>query len=122
MLDKAAGAGKRNREKGKWMRLPEENTVPKAIRVEIYDQTYHVRGELDEKYVGELARFVDQKMRDVAEATRTVDSLRVAVLAALNIADELHALRAQHAELQGTLHDRAERCLSLVEQALKQSA
>lgn len=96
--------------------------MAKAVRVEIYDQTYHVRGDLDETYVKQLARFVDERMRTVAEATRTVDSLRVAVLAALNVADELHALRQRHAELETNLRQRAERCLTLVEQALKQSA
>ena len=94
----------------------------KTIRVEIYDQAYHIRGELEEKYVHELARFVDRKMRDVAEATRTVDSLRVAVLAALNVADELHALRQRQQEVEGPLRERTERCLALVEQALKQQA
>ena len=96
--------------------------MAKTVKVEIYDQTYHIRGELEEAYVTELARYVDTKMREVSEATRTVDSLRVAVLAALNIADELHALRQRQGELEGPLHKRAERCLSLVEQALKQSA
>jgi cell division protein ZapA len=93
--------------------------MPKAVRVEIYDQSYQIRGDLDEAYVAELARTVDTKMRAVAEATRTVDSLRVAVLAALNLADELHSLRARQAELEGSLRDRAERCLFLVDQALK---
>jgi cell division protein ZapA len=93
--------------------------VPKTIRIEVYDQSYNVRGDLDEAYVKELARFVDERMRNVAEATRTVDSLRVAVLAALNIADELHSLRQRHAELESGLRQRAERCLTLVEQALK---
>ena len=92
------------------------------MKVEIYDQTYHIRGELDEAYVSELAQYVDTKMRTVAEATRTIDSLRVAVLAALNIADELHTLRRQHAELEESLRARTERALSLVDQALKQSA
>jgi cell division protein ZapA len=92
--------------------------VAKTVKVEIYDQSYHIRGELDEDYVAELAAFVDARMRSVAEATRTVDSLRVAVLAALNIADELHALREQ----QGPLRKRAERCLALVEQTLRDSA
>jgi len=94
----------------------------KSVRVEIYDQSYHIKGDLEEKYVQELAGFVDQRMRDVAEATRTVDTLRVAVLAALNIADELHALRGRQAEVEGALRERTDRCLSLVEQALKQSA
>ena len=96
--------------------------MAKTIRIEIYDQSYNLRGDLEEAYVKELARFVDEKMRNVAEATRTVDSLRVAVLAALNIADELHALRNRQQELETSLHERAERCLTLVEQALKQSA
>lgn len=96
--------------------------MPKTIKVEIYDQAYHVRGELDEKYVADLARFVDRRMREVAEATHTVDSLRVAVLAALNIADELQTLRQRQQEVEGSVRERAERCLTLVEQALKQSA
>ena len=91
----------------------------KTIKVEIYDQFYNLRGDLDEDYVKELARYIDEKMRTVAEATRTVDSMRVAVLAALNIADELHALRARHGELESDLRARTERCLTLVEQALK---
>lgn len=93
--------------------------MPKSVRVEIYDQSYHIRGELDEAYVAELARTVDSKMRSVAEATHTVDSLRVAVLAALNLADELHSLRARQSELEGSLRDRTERCLFLLDQALK---
>ena len=96
--------------------------MAKTVKVEIYDQTYHIRGELDEDYVAELAQFVDGKMRSVAEATRTVDSLRVAVLAALNIADELHAARGQQREIEGPLRKRTERCLALVEQALRDSA
>lgn len=95
--------------------------MPKPIKVEIYDQSYNIGGELDEAYVGELARYVDAKMRAVAEATKTVDSLKVAVLAALAIADELHALRQEQQESQGELRKRAERCLNLVERALTQS-
>ena len=53
---------------------------------------------------------------------RPVDSLRVAVLAALAIADELHTLRQGQGEIEHTLRERAQRCLTLVERALKQSA
>jgi cell division protein ZapA len=58
------------------------------VTVEIYDQTYHLSGQ-DVAHVRELAECVDAKMRAVAAQGRTVDSLRVAVLAALNLADEL---------------------------------
>jgi cell division protein ZapA len=94
----------------------------KSVSVEIFNQSYNVRGDLDEAYVAELGRYVDGKMRSVASATRTVDSLRIAVLAALNIADELHALRQQHAASSDDLRFRAERCLHLVDSALKDSA
>jgi cell division protein ZapA len=58
------------------------------VTVEIYDQTYHLSG-YDARHIRELAARVDSKMRAVAAQGRTVDSLRVAVLAALNLADEL---------------------------------
>jgi len=58
------------------------------ITVEIYDQTYHLAGD-NPDHIRELAARVDAKMRAVAAQGRTVDSLRVAVLAALNLADEL---------------------------------
>ncbi|HEX3987608.1 MAG TPA: cell division protein ZapA [Acidobacteriaceae bacterium] len=66
-----------------------------AITVEIYDQTYRLRGS-DQAYVERLAALVDGKMRAVAAGGRTVDSLRVAVLAALNMADELTRLEERY--------------------------
>ncbi len=58
------------------------------VTVEIYDQLYHLSGQ-DTEHIRQLAAKVDSKMRAVAAQGRTVDSLRVAVLAALNLADEL---------------------------------
>ncbi|MGO9086868.1 MAG: cell division protein ZapA [Candidatus Sulfotelmatobacter sp.] len=63
-----------------------------AVRVEIFDQAYNLRGS-DPEYILKLAEYVDSKMRAVAEATNTIDTARLAVLAALNIADEYHLLR-----------------------------
>ncbi len=62
--------------------------TPGYTTVSIYDQTYHLRGQ-DPNHIRQLADLVDSKMRAVASQGRTVDSLRVAVLAALNLADEL---------------------------------
>ncbi len=92
------------------------------MKIEIYDQVYNVQADGDEAYVKELASFVDGKMRSVAEATHTVDSLRVAVLAALNIADEFFTLRQRQEQLEGPLRKRVERCVSLVEKALERSS
>jgi cell division protein ZapA len=66
-----------------------------SVRVEIYDQSYHLRGS-DAEYIQRVAEYVDMKMRAVAEQTRTVDSLRLAVLAALNIADEFFVLKKKY--------------------------
>jgi len=58
------------------------------VTVEIYDQVYHLSGQ-DPQHIRALAARVDEKMRAVAAQSHTADSLRVAVLAALNFADEL---------------------------------
>ncbi|MGA9304159.1 MAG: cell division protein ZapA [Candidatus Sulfotelmatobacter sp.] len=63
-----------------------------GVRVEIFDQAYNLRGS-DPQYILKLAEYVDSKMRAVAEATNTIDTVRLAVLAALNIADEYHLLK-----------------------------
>ena len=82
--------------------LPPEPAPPEAVAVDIYDQVYHLRGT-DPAYIEHLARTVDAKMRAVSAHGGTVDSLRVAVLAALNIADELASLRQRYDSLAGTL-------------------
>jgi cell division protein ZapA len=74
--------------------------------VEIYDQVYNLRG-VDAEYIIRLAEFVDGKMRNVAEQTSTVDSLRLAVLAALNIADEYHVLKKKYDLLAAEYRQRA---------------
>jgi len=73
-----------------------------AVSVDIYDQVYHLRGT-DAEYIERLAALVDSKMRAVAAHGGTVDSLRVAVLAGLNIADELLSLRARYDTLAGSV-------------------
>jgi len=92
------------------------------VKIEIYGQAYNVQADENEAYLKELAAYVDAKMRTVAEATRTVDSVRVAVLAALNIADELHTIRRRQDALDGPLQKRVEKCVAMVEKALEQSA
>jgi cell division protein ZapA len=79
-----------------------QQAASQAVAVEIYDQIYHLRG-IDPAYIEQLARVVDAKMRAVSAHGNTVDSLRVAVLAALNIADELETLRQRNEVLAGSL-------------------
>jgi len=69
-----------------------KSTGENSVRVEIFDQAYNLRGS-DPEYILKLAEYVDAKMRAVSEQTHTVDTARLAVLAALNIADEYHLLK-----------------------------
>jgi cell division protein ZapA len=73
-----------------------------VVVVDIYDQIYQLRGS-DPEYIERLASVVDSKMRAVSAHGATVDSLRVAVLAALNIADEMLALRSRYEALAATV-------------------
>jgi cell division protein ZapA len=92
------------------------------VKVQIFGQSYTVGGDLDEAYVQQLARYVDEKMNAVGAATQAVDSVKVAVLAALAIADELYSLRQQKSARDDSLRESAKHCLTLLERALKQTA
>ena len=69
-----------------------KDSARNSVRVEIFDQAYNLRGT-DPDYIVKLAEYVDGKMRAVEAQTQTVDTARLAVLAALNIADEYHMLQ-----------------------------
>ena len=91
-------------------------------KVENFGQVYSIQGELDAAYMQKLAKYVDEKMHVIARGTATVDTQKVAVLAALSIADELHSSQREIGEREEMLKEQAERCLTLVERALKQTA
>jgi cell division protein ZapA len=76
--------------------------------VEIFGATYPVRGEGDPDYLTELARFVDSRMRDVASQVATVDPMKIAILAALNIADEFSRYRKQRESATGSWIEKTE--------------
>src|SRR5881396_3093252 len=84
-----------------------ESTGTPTIRVEIYDQIYNIRSDGDSEYIKLLAEFVDSRMREIASGTLTVDSLKVAILAALHIADELHRLKNMHEQADSQLAARS---------------
>ncbi|HEY0342926.1 MAG TPA: cell division protein ZapA [Steroidobacteraceae bacterium] len=90
------------------------------VTVEIYDQVYHLSGQ-DAEHIRELAARVDAKMRAVSLQGRTVDSLRVAVLAALNLADELsQALGSDGLAEAQPGHARAESLRYLLDEVLEE--
>jgi cell division protein ZapA len=96
---------------------PSEGTP--TIRVEIYNQTYNIRSDGDSDYVMGLAEFVDRRMREISSGTLTVDSLKVAILAALHVADELHRLKRLHEQADQQLATRSAECAEMLDRVLK---
>lgn len=91
------------------------------VKVDIFHQTYPIQGDLDEEYIRKIAAYVDEKMKNISELAHTVDTQKVAVLAAIAIADELHRVREERGEREEILKEQAERCLTLVERALRKT-
>jgi cell division protein ZapA len=89
------------------------------VRVEIYNQTYNIRGDGNSEYIIQLADYVDRRMREVASATLTVDSLKVAILAALYIADELHQLKKRYEQMDAQVSQKTTEYGDLIDQILK---
>ena len=93
----------------------------RVISVEIHGQRYPIRSSLEQEYVARLAAYVDEKVRAAADATPSGDSLRFAVLAALNIADELFRCREANRNRDGVLAERAGELERLLDRVLMAS-
>jgi cell division protein ZapA len=93
-------------------------STSRVVHVDIHGQRYSVRSELDPQYIGELAVFLDDRMQAAARELASADPLRVAILAALNIADELSRATRNAAGAGGELLARAAEIEQLVDAVL----
>jgi cell division protein ZapA len=91
---------------------------PQVVSVEIRGQRYPIRSTLDAQYVNGLATYVDEKMRAASDSTPSSDVLRLAVVAALNIADELFRCQESQQARRGALAERTAALERLVDAAL----
>jgi cell division protein ZapA len=91
-----------------------------VVTVEIGGHRYPIRSGLDERYIAELAAYVDQKMRAAANTAPESDLLGLAILVALNIADDFFRARQQQSSANGELNERALRLEALVDDVLAQ--
>ena len=78
-----------------------------SVTVTIFGQEYSLRGDADAEYVREVARFVDERMQDVARNSSMASTAKVAILAAVNIADELFREQKRRHDSQASLEDRS---------------
>ena len=88
------------------------------VTVDISGQRYPIRSGLDPAYVAELAAYVDTKMRAASDAAPSSDMLGLAILVALNLADECFRARKQESSSHGELQERALRLEQLVDAVL----
>jgi cell division protein ZapA len=93
-----------------------------ATTVEILGREYRIRGSADSEYVRQVASFVDEKLREVSRGAAGQPADRVAVLAAMNIADELFQLRRASSEQMTSIERRAEGLISLIDEKLSLEA
>ena len=91
-------------------------------KVVIYNQTYNLRSDHQPDYIQDLAEYVDRRMNEIARATMTVDSLRVAILAALQIADELFQARKDMNATEEEIAERSAKYAELLDQFLRSDA
>jgi cell division protein ZapA len=97
-----------------------EASEAQKVKVQIYNESYTIvvaDGNAD--HVQELAALVDKRMREIVSGSRTVDSRKVAILAALHIAEDLYKMRAEHEKLDRKLAERSAECADLLDQILK---
>jgi cell division protein ZapA len=94
----------------------------KPATVEILGREYKIRGVADDAYVREVADYVDAKMREVSRATAAPVAERVAILAAMNIADELLQLRRASSEDMASIERRAQSLITMLDERLSAEA
>ncbi len=91
----------------------------RVVQVQIFGHSYTIRGEADQDYILEVAGYVDRKMREITEKLPVASLSKVAILASLNIADELFKERAQHRSQQEQLDVRAARLNAVLDDLLE---
>lgn len=92
---------------------------PRVVHVEVNGQRYPIRSSLDPVYVQELASYVDRKLRIAFDSAPSSDTLGLAILAALNIADEFFRARDSQLQVDGSVAARAGELERIVDQALE---
>ena len=91
--------------------------MPGRVDVEIFGKVYTVRGDKDPDYVRKVAEFVDRKMREISQVTDTVSTSRIAILASLNIADELMTLLEDAEQLKSRIGELTRKVESTLEKS-----
>ncbi len=90
--------------------------IKKGTRVNIYGREYSIKGDASDEYIRELANFVDAKMREVAGNSSATDIAKTAILAAVNIAHDLHRLKKEQKERDIAIYKKTEDIIDTIEE------
>jgi cell division protein ZapA len=91
-----------------------------VVQVQIFGHSYTIRGEADQDYIMGVAAYVDRKMREITDKLPVASLSKVAILASLNIADELFKERSRHEDQQQQLDRRAARLSAVLDDLLQE--
>lgn len=91
-----------------------------VVQVQIFGHSYTIRGEADHEYIMEVSAYVDRKMREITEKLPVASLSKVAILASLNIADELFKERARGENQSQRLNERAARLNAVLDELLQE--
>ena len=100
--------------------MMEHNGASRTVKVKVYGQEYPLKGHDDPEYIRAVARYVDEKMADIQANTTVTAPLRLAVLAALNIADELFKLQREKDDLLAEFEEKAREISEYLSQGMSQ--
>jgi len=88
------------------------------VRVDIFGSTYTIRGDASPDYIKSLAEYVDRKMNEVSDSTGSSNQVQLAILAALNIADEYFQISRVRTGAEGALEEKARMLISMLDEGL----
>ncbi len=91
----------------------------KSIRVQIFGMEYSLKSDNSEEYVNEVANYVDSKIKSLSENTSVKSQTKIAVLAALNIADELFRVREKYSKALGKIDQKSEELSDSIDRYLE---
>lgn len=92
----------------------------RVVKVAIFGHSYPIRAKVeDEEYIRDIAKYVDEKMREIDEAMKPNSTMKVAILTALNIADELMTMRREREDVILTYQDKVQAVSDALDLVLK---
>lgn len=92
--------------------------MARLVEVTICNAHYTIKTDADEAYIQSIARYVDKKIEEIQEKTKSVSTLNVIILAALNTADELFRERDKHRRSMEEMEDRSKNLIGLIEKQI----